>query len=222
MTRLPVTDWRPDPGTLPQETAIGVWRMDLRQAAGDPGLLSADERERFQRIRDPVRAARWRNGRAALRLLLGRHLGCSPEEVIFEVSPTGKPRLSGQALHFNLSHSGDLALVAVSRCWPLGIDLERLRSLEDGGRRIARRLLPPDILLRLEQAPHATRGACFFEQWTRLEARQKLSGAGVFGPRLEEQRCRLLSFVPGTGYLAALAWPAEAPDTHPGFFQFDT
>ena len=109
-------------------------------------------------------------------------------------SPRGKPSLAGtRALHFNLAHSGDLALIAVTRLCPLGVDVEHLRAVNDAEaiarplffparkRRAARRCLP------------ALKTAAFFNLWTRKEAWLKATGEGI-GDSLHEVE---VSFQPG-------------------------
>ncbi|MER8041244.1 4'-phosphopantetheinyl transferase superfamily protein [Streptomyces sp. NPDC094032] len=62
----------------------------------------------------------------ALRVLAGGYLGLGPAGLVFARldcpgcgGPHGRPVLAGEAgrLHFSLSHSGELALLAFARCW---------------------------------------------------------------------------------------------------------
>jgi phosphopantetheinyl transferase len=65
----------------------------------------------------------------ALKQVLAVYLGRKPEQIRLQEGEHGKPRLADpeQRLRFNLSHSGGLALVAVSGELEVGVDLERLR-----------------------------------------------------------------------------------------------
>jgi 4'-phosphopantetheinyl transferase len=91
------------------------------------GLLDESERERAARIvREPVRR-RWRAGRGVLRILLGAYTGEHPSAVRFAQEPRGKPILDlpgARALRFNMSHSGALAVYALTEMCDVGVDVE--------------------------------------------------------------------------------------------------
>jgi 4'-phosphopantetheinyl transferase len=113
--------------------AIDVWRVDLTAIEdGLEDLLRADERARAERIVPARKRVLWARSRGVLRALLGRYLDRDPREVRFALGPHGKPALARNGtdegdLRFNLSHSGHLALVAVSAGREVGIDIERAR-----------------------------------------------------------------------------------------------
>lgn len=118
----------------------------------------------------------------------------------------GKPYLAAppSGLEFNLSHSGGLALLAVSHGPAVGIDLERLRPVRDP-LRIARRVLPGAITQMLAELPQAALSREFFRQWTRFEAMQKGLGRGVFDPPADGNGIQLAGFCPHEGYVACVA-----------------
>jgi len=64
---------------------------------------------------------------------LGRYLEIQPDRIQFGYGKNGKPFLSerGKGLEFNLAHSDEMALVAVTASGQLGVDVERVRVLED-------------------------------------------------------------------------------------------
>lgn len=114
---------------------VRVWSLDVSdETAGSlQQLLSDDERARARRLVKPLDAAHFIAGRAGLRQILGAATGVPANAVVFSHSPFGKPLLGDhRALHFNLSHSHGLAVVAISRQGPVGIDLEHVRPLMDG------------------------------------------------------------------------------------------
>jgi hypothetical protein len=79
--------------------------------------------------------------RGALRMLLGSYLDVEPHALRFELDPSGKPRLPGACpIHFNLSHSGSLAVYALTKIGDVGIDVELL------DRGPPARVHPPDFL----------------------------------------------------------------------------
>jgi len=215
-----VTDWaRSSPASL-GPGQIHIWRFPLAQEIADATLLPEQERQRLQRIAHPGRRQTWLNSRLALRTLLGHYLDRPPQALEFAATARGKPCLPGDPLHFNLSHSGQWGLLAIAGSFPLGVDLEQLRPVRDPVR-IARRMFPPEACARLESCPAQTREALFFEQWTLMEARQKLTGEGIFGSTSAPARCHARSFLPDAGYVAAVAWPGEAgASIEADFFQF--
>lgn len=113
---------------------VHVWHADLA-AAGDglDDLLCAQELARAARIVPDRRRVRWARSRGILRALLGRYLDCDPRTLRFTLNPQGKPALHREEggwttdLRFNLSHSGEILLVAVTAGREVGVDVERAR-----------------------------------------------------------------------------------------------
>jgi 4'-phosphopantetheinyl transferase len=192
---------------------IHCWRFDLgRCRAGREAALtawlSAAERKRAARYSAPVAGARFRSGRGLLRWVLAGYLDRTPAQLAFRYLGQGKPALAGAELQFNLSHSGDLALLAVARDRPLGIDLERL----DSGKQllaIARRVFPTERCRELEALEGDLRIQGFYRDWTAMEARVKARGDGVFRQLRNgsEADWPVRHWCPVDGYLAALAAP---------------
>lgn len=156
-------------------------------------------------------------GHVALRLLLGELTGCAPESLRFERrcghcggSGHGKPALAGRSgLDFSLSHSGELALVAVASDRRVGADVERVRLRTDV-LAIARGSLSARERRTIE-APgtDAARRAAFFRCWTRKEAYLKGLGVGLAGgldtDPDETRGWRVRSLQVPPGYAAAVA-----------------
>jgi 4'-phosphopantetheinyl transferase len=198
------------------------------------GTLSADELERAHRFRFARHRNRFIAGRGLLRAVLAEYLGCAPEGLRFSYSPFGKPCLSGpfasSGLEFNLAHSQDLALLAVTRAGAIGVDLERVRVLEDAAELVNRFFSPNESAL-FRRLPDDQKPAAFFNLWTRKEAWLKATGEGI-GQYLNgvevsflpEEPARLLkipahldhgiswrlhTLTPADGFAAALAIAAE-------------
>ncbi len=151
--------------------------------------LSSGERQRHDACRLPADRQRFLLGRAALRRLLGTWLELAPEAVPLETGPHGKPSCPIGPC-FNLSHSGDLILLALHPEWPVGVDVERLRPELDW-QRLARRLLGESERRSLEGLPACERAEAFLSAWCRLEARLKARGTGLAGlERLRGQERR--------------------------------
>jgi 4'-phosphopantetheinyl transferase len=141
--------------------------------------LTEAEQQRFSAYRLAADRERFLLGRGGLRRILGLWLGLAPEAVHLETGPHGKPHCPGGPA-FNLSHSGELILLAVHASRPVGVDVERLRPALDW-RAIAGRMLPERQRRALEALPEAERPEAFLAAWCRLEARLKARGDGLAG-----------------------------------------
>jgi 4'-phosphopantetheinyl transferase len=147
--------------------------------------------------------------RAALDSVLARYLG--GEAPALERAPRGKPRLAEapERLSFSLSHSGGLALIAVTPDGgEVGVDVERLRPRRDLVR-LAARWLPQEDAEAVARASAQEREATFYAAWTRFEARAKCTGAGLSAPPPGPEIVALpLDIDPG--YAAAVAADASS------------
>ncbi len=190
---------------------VDVWQVVLTPvpAAGAALLALLDPAERAHAARLRVGAARWVAARAALRGVIGHYLGMAPARVPLERDARGKPRVATAAaggVRFNLSRSGDLALVAVRLDREVGVDLERVRDGVDGGA-LARELLPPPARPSLVALAAEGPRAAFFRAWARHEALVKAAGGGLTGPPDRYPPAhfsvRALGGIPG--YAAAIA-----------------
>jgi 4'-phosphopantetheinyl transferase len=139
--------------------------------------FSPREEERFQSFATDALRSVWGAARGTLREVLGRALGCAPAAVQFRYAPHGKPYLADSALRFNISHSGALALIALSRA-EVGADVELPRPRRSDA--IARRFYAPGEIERLfAESDEARRADAFFRLWTCKEAFLKVTGEGL-------------------------------------------
>jgi 4'-phosphopantetheinyl transferase len=148
-------------------------------------LLTPQERHRLHQYRRSEDQERFLLGRGGVRCLLGELLDEDPARLRFGSGPHGKPFLlppcvgsKGSALpRFNVSHSGDLILIAVHPHSQVGVDVEQLRPGLDW-LPIARRCFPPGVVASIEALPPQRRALAFLEHWCRLEAGLKARGSG--------------------------------------------
>jgi len=216
---------------------VHVWFASLdpigTQVAGLARLLSDDEQLRASRYLFGRDRRRFTVGRALLRVILGAYLQARPALLTFHYGPNGKPALSGRwhgAFEFNLSHSGEHALLAVTRGRRVGVDLEFIRALPDADDMALRCFSARENAL-IQAAPPTQRLRAFFECWTRKEAIIKGLGAGLSVPLDEfdaslppgedersltlhrppsgESRWWLRALAPDPAYAAALALEGE-------------
>ena len=173
-------------GTMaPGETHIWHAQLDPPGAAGRQmaRLLSADERARAARFRDPRLRARFAAARGALRSVLGLYLDTPAAALRFEYGAHGKPHLaSPQNPHrvaFNLSHSGPVALIAITSDRAVGIDVERIRPGVEV-MALAERFFCAEEAREIRRLAPALRVQAFHACWTRKEAVIKAWGDGLF------------------------------------------
>jgi 4'-phosphopantetheinyl transferase len=143
----------------------------------------------------------------ALREVLARYLDKDPAMIELRRGEHGKPELadSSSPLRFNLSHSGDLALVAVTQGREVGVDVELIRPRRHL-LRLAERALDPAAVAAVRAAPADERAAAFHQAWARREAIAKCLGTGLRAPLPPSPvAVTMLPPAPAPGYAAALA-----------------
>lgn len=167
---------------LPARHEVHVWSVSLGKTLGSVGAtLSEGERQRAARIRADAPRQRFVLTRSALRALLARYLDAPPPSIAFVQGPHGKPALAESAesdLRFNLSHSGDQALLAFTCGHDVGVDIERVSGARDATA-IASRFFATQEAEALRAIPEAARPAAFFRCWVRKEACLKALGEGI-------------------------------------------
>ena len=253
-------EWRVgvhEPDLASDEVRVWLVELDAGLKPGDDeetaepgpelGLLAADEQARAARFIRPRDRRRFVSCRAALRQILGGLLDASPGSLQFRAGGQGKPELASNGpggessdsrhpLRFNVSHSAELALIAVCRGRELGVDIERVRPMSEAERIVA------SFFSTAEQAtfaliPDEAKALTFLRGWTRKEAVLKGLGIGLAGlaahyetgfgtnelssrfrpatpsPRVDDWQ--LWEAVPHAGFVAAVAVHAPAPTVPP-------
>jgi 4'-phosphopantetheinyl transferase len=160
-----------------------LWRVDLGIDAESEReclqLLSAEERSRAARFVFARDRLRYVAAHHALRQILSRQTGVPPGALSFHDGPFGKPYVSGgSTCSFNLSHSGEIAAVAVAESGEIGIDVEVLRSIPDA-QELAEENYTQAERAVLARVDAQERDLCFLLGWTRKEACLKAVGCGL-------------------------------------------
>ena len=220
------------PPTANDAIDVVVTRVDAspEQVRASTALLSDSERKRASRFAFARDRHRFVVARAKLRQLLANRLGMPPHSIELTYGAHGKPALAkscgGSELHFNVSHSNDIAVYAFSRGRDIGVDVEHVRVLRDAddiaAHFFSRRENTAYLALRPSERPCG-----FFNCWTRKEAFIKALGEGLhysldrfdvsLAPGeparilsvegMSGERCgwTLDSFLPGPGLVGAVA-----------------
>ncbi len=180
--------------------------------------LSSSEQERAARYRVDRAQRQFILGRSKLRQLLAARHRCSPHEIEFDYSPTGKPQLrSGEHLWFNLTHSGSLGLIALAPT-RVGIDLEQIRPMTNEAGLIERFFSTYEREV-YQTLPEELRNQAFFRAWTAKEALLKAVGSSIqhLDDCIVEMDCReairIVSFEQG----AACSWELQSWEPTPGY-----
>ena len=192
---------------------VHLWRIPLTTSAEEFSLLltllSADELQRADRLLDRRKAQDFIVGRGRLRQILASYLHAAPAAIALTCGKHGKPALTGNALQFNLSHSGVWAVLALRADAAIGVDLERIDPALDYAALAARFFTSAENALLLA-APVAQRRRRFYRLWTRKEALLKGQGQG-FSVTAEKEAddWQLQAFWLGPGYVGTVACTGE-------------
>lgn len=177
--------WNPSPRSRPELSRgeIHVWRAVIAQelTLEISAAISPAELRYAQRMTSDTARRQFTAAQAALRKALARYLDVNAAEIRFRRGEHGKPFLEADHksdLQFNLSHSHDLAVVAVSRIDELGIDLEKVRE-RPRAERLAARFFAEQEREALAAAEGGAMERTFFRLWTRKESHLKATGTGL-------------------------------------------
>ena len=185
----PPTLWSQAPSTPAFPIGrVDVWRVRLDEpatAGAEGGVLSSDEIARAGRFHFERDRIYFTQCRSALRALLAGYLAIPATEIRFEYLTNGKPRLRAEqnprALQFNVSHSANMAVIAVGSEHRLGVDIEKIRADVDTAS-LAERFFSLRERAGLQALPDHLRVPGFFACWTRKEAFLKATGDGLSFP----------------------------------------
>jgi 4'-phosphopantetheinyl transferase len=195
------------PGLAPGEIRIVRARID--DVVRGTLVLDAGERTRAAAITRADDARAFVAARTLIRRLLGGELACDPGQIEIVETASGKPRLAdGGDLEFNVSHGGELVLVALARGREVGIDVEPTISSRRRIDDIAELALGPRAVEQLRSVPLAERGAMFTRWWVRCEAVCKATGVGLVVPFDDDlpPGIHVQEIDVDPGYAAAVAW----------------
>ena len=153
---------------------VPLYVSDLAELKLD---LSPDELEHASRFVHERDAHAYIISHAYLRRVLAQQLACKPLDLVFEKNAQGKPLLPESPIQFNLSHSGDYALIALSDAL-VGIDIERHKPAKDV-LAIAQRYFTSAEYLYIKDQDDQNNISTFYDIWSMKEAYVKALGEGI-------------------------------------------
>lgn len=167
--------------------------------------LSAEESSRLPQYRSRAAAERYVVTRSLVRVVLSERLGVAPREIAVSRTDMGKPVVA-EGVHFNVSHSGDLILLALSDEHAVGVDVERKREVSRV-QSLAQRWLTESERADFDRLRSlgATDSEAFLRVWSLKEARLKALGVGIAGAMAAPQQS--IEAIPLDGLLDSLGGP---------------
>ncbi|HSS65655.1 MAG TPA: 4'-phosphopantetheinyl transferase superfamily protein [Gammaproteobacteria bacterium] len=184
-----MTSWNDPPADLRLSSGhVDVWRISTalneERAANFGSVLSPDQQARAKRMRVRDKRRQYIIAQGLTRILIGKVVDADPESLEFSRGPKGKPYLGGRfadaGIQFNMTHTSNMALIALTLKREIGIDIERIRhNLQ--WEKLVRRYFSPLEHYHYSKLPESVRLRAFFTCWTRKEAVLKAIGTGLGG-----------------------------------------
>jgi 4'-phosphopantetheinyl transferase len=181
---LPIENWREPPDELAlADRDVHVWYVHPLKSpsAAAWAVLSSDERAAADRFKFDRDRDRYVACRSALRNILARCLNELPGQLRFRYGPQGKPFLIDRDVHFNVSHSQDHGLIAVTHGAEIGVDIESLNTSCDP-LELSQQFFTLSEAELVRRTPSEKRRWVFLNLWTRKEALMKAIGTGLSEP----------------------------------------
>lgn len=174
-------------GLVLKKNEVHVWLVQaddesLSQIFED--LLSSAERDRASRFKFETDRRRYVVAHVALRTILSFYVKSPAQELQFAAGPNGKPKLAlihaKEQFEFNLSHSHEVALIAVTEGREIGVDVEWIKKDFAFGE-VAQRFFTAREVAALQALPSEFQRRTFYRCWSSKEAFLKAKGTGLSG-----------------------------------------
>jgi 4'-phosphopantetheinyl transferase len=207
-----MNSWPQSPAQLPAlQDHVHVWAVRLDDASVDldraGALISLDERERAARFKFARDRRRYLVAHVALHEILQRYLPIVSAGLSFVIGANGKPSLpqalAPSGVEFNLSHSNEMALLAVCHEREVGVDIEYVKE-DFEFQEVAEHFFSAREVAAMRGLPPSLQRQAFFKCWTSKEAFLKAKGTGLSGALDEveiaiivNEQVRITANVPG-------------------------
>lgn len=141
-------------------------------------LVSKERQERIRQFRFDRDKLRCLKAELILRKVLTENYGMQAKKVSFKTNEYGKPYLEENIIYFNLSHSGNWVVCAISPK-EVGIDIEEIQHVDFS---IANKYFSEMETKTLNNLAEENKLDYFFEIWTLKESFIKAVGKGLAIP----------------------------------------
>jgi len=155
---------------------VDLTQVSQTQATSFEVYLDEIEQKQFKKIAVDAKRHAFVVCRFVAKQLIGMFFGLDPLTLNFQYAARGKPYAAVDGVEFNISHSGDFALIGVSR-HPIGVDIEKMKPTRDFNG-LAEAVLSADEKAWVFERDTMQR---FYQLWTLKEARLKCDGEGISG-----------------------------------------
>lgn len=222
--------WQPQLDYDINDNQIHIWLIDINNHLNPDfvAFLDDQENERARRFKFTKDRNCFIGSHAALRKLLGKYCNCAPHAIVYEYTAHNKPILiNDHPIQFNLSHSHDQAIIAITKNHPIGVDIEYIQTKKILTA-LAKRFFSAKEYDEYKNLPASQKTLGFYNCWTRKEAFVKALGIGITCPlksfsvnltpenpakilsiqdnQNDVNQWKLFGFLPKDNYCAAIAW----------------
>ena len=164
---------------------IHIWSTNLTMTPASEKdwlpLLSSDEHQRAMRFIFPIHQQRFIAARSILRQILSLYLNIAPQAIIFAYTEYHKPYIRDYPeIRFNLAHSHEMAVYALTLHHAIGIDIEKIKPTYKSA--VAKRYFSREENRELMQLSNEERVLGFYQLWSKKEAIVKAVGKGLSIP----------------------------------------
>lgn len=194
---------------------VHLWQLELGQVSVRGDWLSVSERAWLEKLGLFTRAGQqFYQSRGLLRWVLSHYVSVPPSGINLCFTPTGKPYLDrwahDPAWQFSWSHAGAIAVAAITRDVPVGVDIEQIKP-RPRARQIAQRFFPPTAQAHLESLSEPEYTKEFLRGWTGLEAKIKAMGGQLFQSETYPHPNQTVNFTIGSHYVGAVVALGDQP-----------
>ncbi|WP_052143796.1 4'-phosphopantetheinyl transferase family protein [Wocania ichthyoenteri] len=163
-----------------------LWQVNFSQQLNNISfflsLLSVSEKEKASRFRFKKDENQFIISRGVLRILSAQYLNICAKKIVFEYGEYGKPEFDFNSnLKFNISHSGDMAVLAFVLNYDIGADIEKIKDNFDV-LDIASNYFSKAEIDTLKKLPKEKHVNSFYRCWTRKESFIKAKSLGLTFP----------------------------------------
>ncbi|MES2252411.1 MAG: 4'-phosphopantetheinyl transferase superfamily protein [Pseudomonadota bacterium] len=155
---------------------VDLAKVRQAQVASFSKYLDSAEQERLENIAVAAKRHAFIVCRFIAKKLIGEFFELDPLALSFQYTERGKPYVPVNGVEFNISHSGDFALIGVSR-HKIGVDIEKMKPNRNF-KGLAAAVLSDDEKAWVFEQDTRQR---FYQLWTLKEARLKCDGEGIAG-----------------------------------------
>lgn len=165
---------------------IHLWYISLNTTESLNSLfsiLSIDEQQKANDFYSNKHRTSYILRKSALRQILSQYCMTNPNAINFKYTYYQKPyfKINPFNLQFNMSHSYNMAILAITKKHSIGIDLECIQPMENVID-IANQFFSPQEYSKFVLVPSSQKIKTFYTIWTRKEAFVKAIGEGLYYP----------------------------------------